>query len=133
MTINIPLKGKKALEKIFKHLNITFNWGLQPKEILILTELYYKNISLKREKHITEAKDRATIIFSKSTKDEMIKRLNTSYNSFANTITKFRKLNPMAVSKDNMLNPLLTRIDPFKPELTITIVFNYGDKSSKKK
>jgi hypothetical protein len=36
MQINVKLKSKDILLRLFKHLNIVFGWELQPKTLLIL-------------------------------------------------------------------------------------------------
>lgn len=88
VNINVPLQGKDRITRILNHYKVSWDWKLQPKDILIATELFYQFLLLKKD-GVDEGVINDTL-FSKRNKTELLKKLEMTEHSFANSLTNLR-------------------------------------------
>lgn len=97
---------------------------LRNKELDVLGQIMYSN---HMEKEITNPDKRAKIIFDYSNKQKMMNEIGMNNNSFANCITRLRKLN--LLRKGNLLHKSLD-IHPDK-EYNVQFSFKIDNDSAK--
>jgi len=121
--IRVPFIGVPRLKRIFQILNLTYDWGLQPRDFSIVAELYNKNQELIDEGIIDE-KDRLYLLLSKDNKNKLGKKYNMSYHAVANTLTKMRKsLYGQALLSDNGLHPTFSKLTTNSDDLVFKMLF----------
>ena len=121
MKINIPLKGKDILNRLFQYFDLTWKWNLSNKDLLILVELYYLNYTLTLD-GVKDEEVRCQTIFSKRNKEKIARDTESSVAVINNTLVKFRKLG--LVIDGNKLSPRFNKIDISKEGLELIITFN---------
>lgn len=121
MKINIPLKEKDILNKLFQYFDLTWKWNLSNKELLVLVELYYLNYTLTLD-GVKEEEVRCQTIFSKKNKEKITKNTVSSVAVVNNALAKLRKLG--LVIDGNKLNPVFDKIDINKEGLKLIITFD---------
>ncbi len=79
------------------------NWTPKPTtlDMRVFGEMLNKIYELK--KTITDSNKIRDIIFSKSSKDEVVATLATSYNSLMNSLTRLRKIG--LIDQNNIIDP----------------------------
>jgi hypothetical protein len=103
---------------IFSNLNELRHWGITSNDVRILAELYNQDFDLANNQKILNYEDRMTILFSQNIKNKIMEKLNISYNTFNNSLSKLRKKS--FVSQNNTIDEkLLFNLN--KPEFTFTI------------
>ena len=106
-------------------MNDVYSWKLSKSTLMVLSELYNKDFEL--TKTIKEYNPRMTVLFSKKTKEEMIKSLGISYNTFHNCLSK---LNKKGLTTKNTINEKLL-FDLEKEQISLTITFIDLNKENK--
>ena len=121
MKLNIPLKGKDVLTRLFQYFDLTWQWNLSNKDLMILVELYYMNYILTLD-GIKDEEIRYQTIFSKRNKEKIAKDTESSVAVISNILVKLRKLG--LIIDGNKLSPRFNKIDINKEGLELKIVFN---------
>lgn len=124
MTLKVKVSKEKIYKKLFSYLAIENNWNLTSTDLDIANELFLMNYSL-----LNTMKDfdlRMDKLFSKETKDNLYTKLNLSYNTFNNSLTKLRKI---GLIQYNKLHKNISNINIDKGEITLTINMLINDKS----
>lgn len=105
---------------VFKWLNKDiFHWGLTDGDVKILNELYIANFEMIDT--VKESKDRMSILFSSPTKNKLIEKLNISYNTFNNSLTKLRKKGIIEGNSIDESKPLMLDLNTKEFNFTITL------------
>lgn len=103
MKIKHQLNIKKDLHFfIFSQLNELRHWDLTTSDVKILSAFYNLDFEMKSTGSIQKYEDRMSILFSMDTKNQIMKELNMSYNTFNNSLTKLRKKDK--ISKNNTID-----------------------------
>lgn len=121
VNINVPLKGKDRINRLLQYYKTSWNWKLQPKDILIASELYYQYLLLKKD-----GVDVDTIndtLFSKRNKDRLVKKLDSSEHSFANSLSNLRFV---GLIKNNILVKHYIPDSIMNDEFVFQLTFNNG-------
>ena len=121
MKLNIPLKGKDVLTRLFQYFDLTWQWNLSNKDLMVLVELYYMNYVLTLD-GIKDEEIRYQTIFSKRNKEKIAKDTESSVAVISNILVKLRKLG--LIIDGNKLSPRFNKIDINKEGLELKIVFN---------
>lgn len=122
INIKVPLKGKMRIKRILEFYNVSWNWKLQPKTIIVASDLYNQYFKLKEDNKDFDAV--MNKIFSKKNKDDMINRLATSEHSLANMLTEFRRV---GLIKDNKLVTHYIPSSIADNEFIFQLTFNNGN------
>jgi predicted transcriptional regulator len=77
--------------QIFTLLNDMYGWGISPSDIRILAELYNRDFEMASSGEVTSYESRMEILFSSKVKKEIMEKLNISYNTFNNSLSKLRR------------------------------------------
>lgn len=116
--IRIKIKNvdkKDIYINILHHFNISDEWELTTNEVKILGEMCFKlNELIKSGVSYDNAN---VLVFNKEFKDEVCKNLNTSNNTYANALSKLRKIG--LVEDNKVVKQILFNINS-KVELLIT-------------
>ena len=104
VTHKLPFKSELHFY-IFTQLNDLFHWGVTPSDLKILAELYNADYEMLATGSVKLYNDRMAILFSSEFKKKLMDKLNISYNSFHNSLTKLKKKS--LLNKDNSLNEKL--------------------------
>jgi len=103
MKIKHQLNIKKDLHFfIFSQLNELRHWDLTTSDVKILSAFYNLDFEMKSTGAIQKYEDRMSILFSMDTKNQIMKELNMSYNTFNNSLTKLRKKDK--ISRNNTID-----------------------------
>lgn len=106
--IKIKIKNvekKDIYISILQHFNITDEWELTNNEVKILGEICFKVNELVKSGLSYE--DANILAFNKEFKDYVCETLNTTSNTYANTLSKLRKIELIIdnkVSKNILFN-----------------------------
>lgn len=87
---------------IFTQLNDLLNWGIAPRDIKILSELYNINFEMVASGNVKSYVDRMNILFSIDTKKKIMDKFSMSYNTFSNGLSKLRKKG--LINEDNTIS-----------------------------
>lgn len=86
---------------IFTQLNELLHWEATPSDIKILSELYNMDYDMLASGNVKIYEDRMAILFSGENKQKIMDKLQMSYNTFNNSLTKLRK---RGLIKENTIN-----------------------------
>jgi hypothetical protein len=119
LTSNVDIQ-KRLHIIIFSEMNEVYSWKLSKNDLKVFAEFYNKDFELKST--ITEYKDRMVVLFSKTVKDLLIKKLKISYNTFNNSLSKLRKKG--LINKNTLNEKLLFNLNTKEVILTIKFISN---------
>ena len=117
LTYNVDIQ-KQLHYIIFKEMNEIRSWGLSRNDLKVMASFYNKGFELLTS--IPSYNERMLVLFSKETKNGLIKDSAISYNTFNNSLSKLRK---KGLIKGNFLHEnLLFNLNRDTFDLTIRLV-----------
>jgi len=90
MIVPIKIDKKNAYYTIYRTIAKIKEWEITEYDIKVFATILNKLVALRST--IKDSDTRMKYLFSKNSKQDMIIELKTSYNSFANALTKLRKV-----------------------------------------
>jgi hypothetical protein len=90
--MKIPLKIEKneVYATVYKILSDLRDWKLTKQDIKVFSTLLMKTTEL--AKTVPDKNMRMKLLFDKGTKKELISSIGTTYHSFANSLTRLKKI-----------------------------------------
>jgi DNA-binding transcriptional ArsR family regulator len=125
MKIKSTIDIKKDLHFfVLTQLNKYQGWEVSPSDIKIFAELHNIDAEMVSSGNVKSYEDRMSILFSSETKKRIMDKLDMSYNTFSNGLSRLRKKG--LITKDNTINEKRLR-NLNKQSYVFTIEFTHEE------
>ena len=111
---------------VFETFNKVYKWGLSQSDLRVLSEFY--NTDFQLLKSVPKYEERMTVLFSKKIKEYIYEKLEMSYNTFNNILSRLRK---KGIIEDNsIVERYLFDLNRHQFSITLDIINETGSKET---